>query len=168
MHTKVSLASWELNEAIQLIRDIQPMLRLRGYHLGLGGGVLNKGTSLHDLDIYMFPTSNVPTEYPQQLEQALQVFTTRGVDGLHKVFGPTSSGGGGNDAHCYYDLYQGDYQGRQVDVFVVLSKEEILKRHYDNDLERPRETMVRPPMRRRPGWDGTARLAIADEDDLPF
>lgn len=46
---------WTLDEAISLIRGLQPECRKFSYHLCLGGGVLNKGQSKHDLDLYFLP-----------------------------------------------------------------------------------------------------------------
>lgn len=46
---------WTLDEALNLIREIQPQLRLQNYHVTLGGGVLNKGNSIKDLDLYFLP-----------------------------------------------------------------------------------------------------------------
>ncbi len=46
---------WTLEDALTLIRDLQPQLHLLKYHVALGGGVLNKGQSEKDLDLYIFP-----------------------------------------------------------------------------------------------------------------
>jgi len=48
---------WALNEALALIRRIQPLVRPFNYHLAIGGGVLNKGYSTKDLDLYCIPFS---------------------------------------------------------------------------------------------------------------
>lgn len=46
---------WTLDQALVLIRTLQPELHNRGYHMALGGGVLNAGRSDKDLDLYVFP-----------------------------------------------------------------------------------------------------------------
>lgn len=46
---------WTLEDALPLIRGIQPHTRSYGYHLALGGGVLNNGKSGKDLDLYFLP-----------------------------------------------------------------------------------------------------------------
>lgn len=46
---------WKLEEALEVIRAIQPAIRKFGYHLCLGGGVLNTGMSRKDLDLYFLP-----------------------------------------------------------------------------------------------------------------
>lgn len=46
---------WELDGALRVIRALQPATRQFGYHLALGGGVMNKGESRKDLDLYFLP-----------------------------------------------------------------------------------------------------------------
>lgn len=46
---------WNLVEALELIREIQSKIRELDYHILLGGGVLNKGTSEKDLDLFFIP-----------------------------------------------------------------------------------------------------------------
>lgn len=46
---------WTITEALTLIRHIQPILHENGWHVALGGGVLNNGFSNKDLDLYFFP-----------------------------------------------------------------------------------------------------------------
>lgn len=48
-----TLSKWTMPEALGLIRKLQPEVKKFGYHLTLGGGVLNKGESDKDLDIYL-------------------------------------------------------------------------------------------------------------------
>lgn len=50
---------WTLDEALDLIRRIQPKLKPLGYHVCLGGGVLNIGSSEKDLDLFFVPLTNV-------------------------------------------------------------------------------------------------------------
>jgi hypothetical protein len=49
---------WSLDNALELVREIQPQLHARKYHVAMGGGVLNKGFSEKDLDLYIFPFDN--------------------------------------------------------------------------------------------------------------
>jgi len=48
---------WKIDEALKLIRDIQPHARMNDYNLALAGGVLDKGFSDNDLDIIVIPRS---------------------------------------------------------------------------------------------------------------
>lgn len=52
---------WTLDQALEFIRKLQPLTRLYGYHLCVGGGVLNTGMSDKDLDLYLLPLDNQPT-----------------------------------------------------------------------------------------------------------
>lgn len=46
---------WTFENAIRVIRALQPATREFNYHLALGGGVLNKSYSNKDLDLYFLP-----------------------------------------------------------------------------------------------------------------
>ncbi len=49
---------WTLEQALTLVRTLQPQLHEQKYHVALGGGVLNNGASDKDLDLYLFPFDN--------------------------------------------------------------------------------------------------------------
>lgn len=49
---------WTLEDGLKLVRAIQNTTRKYGYHLTLGGGVLNNGKSKKDLDLYFLPLNN--------------------------------------------------------------------------------------------------------------
>lgn len=53
---------WTLEQALTLIRSLQPSLRSYGFHLCLGGGVLNAGESRKDLDLYFLPLDNTGSD----------------------------------------------------------------------------------------------------------
>lgn len=46
---------WDLESALKFIQKIQPSAKVVGFHVCLGGGVLNKGESNNDLDLYFLP-----------------------------------------------------------------------------------------------------------------
>ena len=52
---------WELDQALSLTRVLNQLLNTKGWHVALAGGVLNKGSSEHDLDLVFYPhsTTNV-------------------------------------------------------------------------------------------------------------
>ena len=57
---------WTLNEALELIRRLQPGANAANFHIALGGSVLNNGQSSKDLDLYFLPLedeSNHPDDY---------------------------------------------------------------------------------------------------------
>ena len=49
---------WTFEEAQKLIMTMQPFAKEHGYHIALGGGVLNKLSSTKDLDMYFLPLDN--------------------------------------------------------------------------------------------------------------
>jgi len=49
---------WTQDEALKLIHELQSRVWSLGYHIALGGGVLNHGTSYNDLDLYFLPFSD--------------------------------------------------------------------------------------------------------------
>ena len=50
--------SWQIEEGLKLIRALQGRVKEFGYHIALGGGVLNNGASDKDLDLYFLPFNN--------------------------------------------------------------------------------------------------------------
>ena len=64
---------WELDEALILLRELQPKCHALQYHVALGGGVLNRGYSDKDLDLFFFPFNNdVVAVVPDALREVLQ------------------------------------------------------------------------------------------------
>ena len=56
------MSKWTLEEALELIRGLEPNLSKCGYHVALCGGVLQQGRSEHDLDVLVYPhnsTNNI-------------------------------------------------------------------------------------------------------------
>ncbi len=58
---------WTLEDALLLIREIQPRIYKFAYHVCLGGGVLNRGESEKDLDLYFSPFSDTALAKPAEL-----------------------------------------------------------------------------------------------------
>lgn len=46
---------WDLERSLVIVRALQPVVRDFNYHLTIGGGVVNKGQSNKDLDLYFLP-----------------------------------------------------------------------------------------------------------------
>lgn len=53
---------WSFEEAFMAIIALQGGTRDFGYHLALGGGVLNNGFSNKDLDLYFLPLNGLPQD----------------------------------------------------------------------------------------------------------
>lgn len=49
---------WRLEEGLTLVRALQEKTRTFGFHIALGGSVLNTGESDKDLDLYFLPFNN--------------------------------------------------------------------------------------------------------------
>jgi len=49
---------WNLHDALEFVREIQPEIRSLGFHVALAGGVPNKGYSHKDLDLVFIPLTN--------------------------------------------------------------------------------------------------------------
>lgn len=46
---------WTINEAVDYIQELEPLIRGFNYCTALGGSVLHKGFSRNDLDVYLMP-----------------------------------------------------------------------------------------------------------------
>ncbi|MGE3341548.1 MAG: hypothetical protein AB7J46_06665 [Candidatus Altimarinota bacterium] len=66
---------WTLDQGLSVVRDLQPNVKKLGYHLCLGGGVLNNGESTKDIDLYFLPLDNA--EYPVDSEGLLNMLQNR-------------------------------------------------------------------------------------------
>ncbi len=49
---------WTLDDGLKLVRGLQPNAKRYGYHMTLGGSVLNLGISSKDIDLYFLPFNN--------------------------------------------------------------------------------------------------------------
>jgi len=54
----MSRSPWSLEEALALIRMLEPKLTQVGFHVALMGSVLIEGHSTNDLDLILFPHSS--------------------------------------------------------------------------------------------------------------
>lgn len=46
---------WTLDDGLALVRRLEPLLASVGWHCGLAGGTLHKGSSAKDVDVIVFP-----------------------------------------------------------------------------------------------------------------
>lgn len=65
-----------IESAIALIRQIEPVLAANGYHCALTGSVLFKGSSEKDVDVILYPHSDLAVDQrsPAQLLALLAPF----------------------------------------------------------------------------------------------
>lgn len=65
--------TWKLDDGLRLVRALQPEAKKFGYHVTLGGSVLNLGESEKDIDLYFLPLENPKfSERPIQLLNYLE------------------------------------------------------------------------------------------------
>lgn len=62
----------KLEQALKLIRETQETVKSFGYHICLGGGVLNLGYSYKDLDLYIIPLCDTENKL-EDLVQSLEI-----------------------------------------------------------------------------------------------
>lgn len=128
---------WTIEQALELIRLMQPEARKRSYHICLGGGVLNKGVSEKDLDLYFHPLCNQTDTKLAALEaNKLNANTLKAwLDGLWgegKLIGgtqmvrPNTQGGiiiedipDYPPDIIYYHRLKYDFSGARIDVFII-------------------------------------------------
>jgi len=68
---------WTLESALLTIRELQFKALQCGYHLALGGGVLNKGESFNDLDVVVLTMDKTSQRKDKFLESAEQYLGPR-------------------------------------------------------------------------------------------
>lgn len=103
---------WTLEDGLSLVRTLQPESRQFGYHICLGGGVINNGQSKKDLDLYCLPLNNMSTKP-----------NARGILGwLKETLGGWELIGGleyGDGESHYTWKVKFRNGGRCVDVFII-------------------------------------------------
>lgn len=52
------VSSWTLEEGLVVVRELEAQCSRYGWHFALGGGVLLRGQSDHDLDVIVYPHSS--------------------------------------------------------------------------------------------------------------
>jgi hypothetical protein len=100
---------WTLDEGLDLVRRLQPETRQFGYHLTLGGGVLNNGRSKKDLDLFFLPLSDVRASRSDRMLSHL----------IEKFGHATSLVGYGDDRHPYAHKVRFDFGGKRIDAFIL-------------------------------------------------
>lgn len=74
--------SWTLEDGLKLVRALQRESRGFGYHISLGGSVLDEGRSDKDVDLYFLPieNSNFPKANPRGVIEWLERMWGDGKD----------------------------------------------------------------------------------------
>lgn len=117
---------WTFKEAQDLIVAMRPKINGYGYEVTIGGGVLNKGQSANDLDLFLLPKGDI---VPQPTELLMWVISKFG---LGKSIAPAYSAHPAAQAaaaqaalakinvkESFQHKIRFDLAGRKIDVFVV-------------------------------------------------
>lgn len=101
---------WTYEEGQAEVLRVQLAVRAFGYHVAMGGGVLNNGTSSKDLDLYFLPMDNDAfTPDAVQLQAYLEDQWGVSEPISDPAYGPSA----------YYRLKLKFNQPKRIDVFVI-------------------------------------------------
>lgn len=64
---------WTLDEGLEILRNLQEDVRQFNYHIAIGGGVVNEGSSRKDLDLFFLSMNNGKPKDPEGLLEFLAV-----------------------------------------------------------------------------------------------
>ena len=103
---------WTLEQGVLLVCTIQQESRQFGYHVCLGGGVINAGYSDKDVDIYMLPLDH---------DQATFTDADGAIEWLESLWGPSAK------INQYPMAYNGPYAHKlkfkspagRIDLFIM-------------------------------------------------
>lgn len=68
---------WEFDDAVSLIREIEPHFQNIGLHVGFTGSVLRQGFSSKDMDLIMYP-HKCPMSYEDMSQRTYELLTQLG------------------------------------------------------------------------------------------
>ena len=106
---------WTLEQALLVVRFLQPLTRAAHYHLALGGGVINAGQSDKDIDLYFLPLENLPDNMvaePDKMKSILDAFYGAGEPIIHAEYGQPEP------SSYHYKLTYTIY-GKRADAFIL-------------------------------------------------
>ncbi len=104
---------WSIEEAINLIRHIQPALSRVGWCVGLTGSVLGAGRSEKDLDLILYPhsqKSDIKALHEALIGMGFVISVP--VEEVHKKWRSV-----GSDDTKNVSIWK--FQGKRVDIFVL-------------------------------------------------
>lgn len=101
------LVVWTLDDAIAVIRELEPVASKAGYHLGITGGVLYRGYSKKDLDIVCYPHCTEVAPRREVMNQLGAAGITWHCRASHEEYGDDKI------------IEQWDFKGKSVDVFFL-------------------------------------------------
>lgn len=107
---------WTLDDGLATVRAVQTTTRHFHYHLAIGGGVVNRGESKKDLDLYFLPLDDGNRRVPADLLKHLE-----GLWGKSEPIGDPDYGGGAETkvASAYAFKVKFQVGGRRIDAFII-------------------------------------------------
>lgn len=112
---------WTMEEAIELVRDLEPKLEAAGFHCALHGSVLIYGGSMNDLDLIVYPhcSSHGEGEWAHArralMNQGLKPLND--MDVVHAQWKKQGSKKQGSDDRKIVQVWM--YGDKKVDVFFL-------------------------------------------------
>jgi hypothetical protein len=106
--------SWVLEDALEFVRKLDPVVRTAGYSVGLAGSVLTKGESPKDLDLLLFPLSTEKVDV-EDLVKTLREFGMRLIIDREHVKARWEKLG--SEDEKWVEVWR--YEGKRVDLFFV-------------------------------------------------
>lgn len=108
---------WDIDSGLTVVRLLQQDIRKFGYHVAVGGGVVNKGFSNKDLDLYFLPMNGLGRGKPSD-PMRLHAY-------LEKLWGPSQPLGsyeyGEKDMQPVYGIAVKFFWNKQkrIDCFIA-------------------------------------------------
>ena len=115
---------WKLDNGLKVVRAIQQNCRSYGYHLTIGGGVVNNGSSEKDLDLYFLPMGGFNKDKKNDADGMLKFLAT--------LWGYPEKLSKGGDNEEYKDMDEGCYahavkfttNNKRIDCFIFKGTED--------------------------------------------
>lgn len=105
---EADLSAITLSRAVEICRELEPALAAIGYHCGLTGSVLYKGSSLKDVDVIVYPH-----QVTERKSRATIVAALRGVGAIPSYDQSTVGSCRDKDVHVFA------FRGLRVDLFFL-------------------------------------------------
>ena len=106
--------TWTLEDAVALLRELEPLVASVGYHVGVLGSVLIQGQSQKDLDILLYPhnSSHQNTDRVRDVLREAGLELDVSADQVHAKWWNS-----GSTDTKYVEVWS--YKGRRVDFFYL-------------------------------------------------
>lgn len=107
---------WTLEQGLEILRNLEKNLKPLKYTSTLGGGVLFKGFSTKDLDIFIAPYNKTDVNHDSLIKilEGLGFIRKKTKEEVHKGF---EYAGDSEKIHKHVEIW--DFNGKRVDFFFV-------------------------------------------------